>query len=311
MGGFVDKVKGSVFGSKLGRIDPILGLQKGYFDGFKGMFDDISGETQEDAAKDASRLQYQATMAGIEEQRRSSEQQRADLQPFRQLATPQAMGLWSQMAMNPADYSYTPANDKLLQDAANVASNKVLNIQTAQGKAGAGGTQLAINQALAPIYMQRQGQVFDQNFNARAQRFGELGDIIGTSQNAAAGLGGISQTGASNIANLRTQGANAMAAGGIAQANAQAQGTQNMVGLIAAMAPFFAASDKRLKENILFVGKDEEGNKIYEWEYKDDEKPRYRGHMAQEVIKKDPGNVLFDAAGYMHVGPKYAPVRVS
>lgn len=309
MGGFINKVGDKLFGSKLGKIDPVLGLQAGYASGFKGMFDDISGKTQQDAAEDAAKLQYQAMMAGVDEQRAARLEQQQNLAPFRQLGSPQSLGLWSQMGMQPQDYSYNPASDTLLQNAANVAGNKVLNLRAAQGKAGSGGTELAINEALAPIYMQRQGQMFDQQFNARNQRFAELGNIVGAGQNAAAGLGAVSQTAANNIANMRGQGANALAAGSIAGANAQAQGTQNIVGMIAALAPFFAASDERLKENIMFLGKDEEGNNVYEFEYKDS-KPKYVGYMAQEVMKKDPSNVILDAAGYMHVGPRYAPKRV-
>lgn len=307
MGGFVDKVKDSVFGSKLGKIDPVLGLQAGYFKGFKGMFDDISGETQGDAAADAAALQYQATMAGIEESRRSEEQQRADLAPFRNLGTPDLLSQYSQIAMQPTDYSYNPAGDTLLQDAANVASRNVMNVQAAQGKAGSGGTQLAINQALAPIYMQRENQIFNQRFNTQNQRFNQFSSLVGTAQNAAAGQGAATQAATGNISDLYGQGANALAAGQIAGANAQAQGTQNTVAALGALASLFSFSDERMKDDMELVGQDENGMNVYRFRYKS---PIFEGYSAQEVAKVDPQNVMLDQSGMLKVSPKYAPRRV-
>lgn len=268
---------------------------------------DLSGKPQEEAAQKAAQLQNNAMMAAIEEQRAARLEQQQNLAPFRALASPDVMGLWSQMAMQPQDYSYNPATDPLLQNAANVASNKVLNLRAAQGRAGSGGTELAINEALAPIYMQRQGQMFDQAFNARNQRFGEIGNIVGTGQNAAAGLGAVSQNAANQISSLRGQGANALAAGQIASANAQAQGTQNTVAALGALAAMFF-SDERMKEDMKLVGKDENGMNVYEFIYKN---PIFRGYSAQEVAEKDPDHVAVGPGGMLMVSGKYAPKRVS
>ena len=53
--------------------------------------------------------------------------------------------------------------------------------------------------------------------------------------------------------------------------------------------PGFKISDKNLKENIEQVGVSPQGYKVYEFNYKDDlTNTRYRGAMAQDVVKKNP-----------------------
>ena len=56
-----------------------------------------------------------------------------------------------------------------------------------------------------------------------------------------------------------------------------------------------AASDIRLKENIEEVGESLDGHNIYEWNYKHDKTTRYRGVIAQEVMKINP-----EAVGIRH-----------
>ena len=60
------------------------------------------------------------------------------------------------------------------------------------------------------------------------------------------------------------------------------------VSAIATLAPLLAASDKRLKENIEEVGTSPKGHTIYEWNYKTNPTTRYRGAIAQDVMKRDP-----------------------
>ena len=50
----------------------------------------------------------------------------------------------------------------------------------------------------------------------------------------------------------------------------------------------FSFSDIKLKENIEQVGTSPSGHKIYEWNYKVDKNTRYRGVIAQDVMKIDP-----------------------
>lgn len=57
---------------------------------------------------------------------------------------------------------------------------------------------------------------------------------------------------------------------------------------IASLAVAFMGSDIRLKKNIKRVGKTPKGYNVYEWEYKSDPLTRYRGAIAQDILKKNP-----------------------
>jgi hypothetical protein len=73
----------------------------------------------------------------------------------------------------------------------------------------------------------------------------------------------------------------------------------NLFGGLGSIAAAF--SDKRLKENVKSVGKTNDGQTIYSYNYKGDVKPQM-GLMAQEVKKKHPGAVTRDrASGFLMV----------
>jgi hypothetical protein len=61
------------------------------------------------------------------------------------------------------------------------------------------------------------------------------------------------------------------------------------------------ASDIRLKENIIKVGKALSGLNIYEWNYKSAPNSRYRGVMAQEVAKIFPEAIIKESDGFLSV----------
>jgi hypothetical protein len=68
----------------------------------------------------------------------------------------------------------------------------------------------------------------------------------------------------------------------------------------AATAPYWA-SDRRLKENIVLVGKeDSTGLNLYEFNYIN-EPERFRGFMADEVVKVYPEAVEYSPRGYAKV----------
>ena len=60
-------------------------------------------------------------------------------------------------------------------------------------------------------------------------------------------------------------------------------------------------SDKNLKENIEQVGVSADGYKIYEFNYRAIPETRYRGVMAQDVIKKNPKAIDIHPEGYLTV----------
>lgn len=75
-------------------------------------------------------------------------------------------------------------------------------------------------------------------------------------------------------------------------------GASGTLGTIASMMSMF--SDERLKTHIEYVGK-ENGHNVYEFEYKTGSGQRYRGVLAQEVLKKNPEAIEYDRSGYMKV----------
>ena len=64
---------------------------------------------------------------------------------------------------------------------------------------------------------------------------------------------------------------------------------------------FVKPSDIRMKENIVIVGKSKDGHNVYEWNYKTDKNTRYRGVIAQDVVKIDPMAVAIRPDGYLGV----------
>tara|TARA_R100000781_G_scaffold44223_1_gene30075 strand:+ start:642 stop:1400 length:759 start_codon:yes stop_codon:yes gene_type:complete len=67
------------------------------------------------------------------------------------------------------------------------------------------------------------------------------------------------------------------------------------------IASLFAGSDIRLKENIEVVGESPQGHTIYEWNYISTPNTRYRGVIAQDVIKINPMAVDVMRNGYLGV----------
>ena len=66
-------------------------------------------------------------------------------------------------------------------------------------------------------------------------------------------------------------------------------------------AQFAALSDVRVKENIEQVGVSPKGYKVYEWNYKDNKEDRFRGVIAQDVLKVNPMAVDVLENGYLGV----------
>lgn len=278
----------------MGKIRDIAGI-----DPFgRDMHAGLTGQTGAEAALQGSKLQYDATLEGIKAQQESEQRQIANLAPFKNLGSRNVLDMYKNYALNVPGKSYDPTKDQLMMDAANFTSNKMLNIQAAQGKAGAGGTQLAINQALAPMFMQRQQQLF-----------GNMNQLVSNAQNAAAGQGAAIAGAQNAITDLYGQGANALAAGGIGASNSYSAGTANIAQIAGGLLGAFC--DERLKEDVEVIGKDSSGLNVCLFKYKGQE-GKYVGHMAQDIAKVDPDHVFIDKeTGYLKVTSKYAPVRVA
>lgn len=138
----------------------------------------------------------------------------------------------------------------------------------------------------------------------RSQRFNEIASLLGRSQ---VGTGAAFSQNNGNFSGLDLFGAEqaglnrqfqqSMLSQQLKQQNKAAmyQAVGTAVGAGAA-----AASDRNLKENIQKVG-EESGFNIYEFNYKDSPKRRFRGVMAQEVLEKTPNAVVRMTNGFLAV----------
>jgi hypothetical protein len=151
-----------------------------------------------------------------------------------------------------------------------------------QGATGAGTSGL--NTSMAPG-------------NALAQQFGQ--GVNTTMQGAQLGI----------------QGAGTMLSNQVSQSNAAMQAEGQMYGaMLGAGATVAARSDRRLKEDIKLVGKDERtGLNLYEFKYKGGSGDTYIGVMADEVKVNFPEAVFtmpdgFDAVNYEKLGIEFKKV---
>lgn len=142
------------------------------------------------------------------------------------------------------------------------------------------------------------------------QQMGTLGGIAGMGANTAAGLGAGAQTfGAQGANMLGGLGAN-LANTGMQGAQAQIQGTQNLMDTGLGVAGLFMASDERLKDNIVEIGKIGKLRWVsWTWNKAANEMGLFgeaSGLIAQDVQKNVIGAVKKLANGYLAVDYKKA-----
>lgn len=135
---------------------------------------------------------------------------------------------------------------------------------------------------------------------ARGQRFSELGSLLGFNtpfvqqQYQPIDVAGITQAGYQN--QLGQYGL---------QQQRRAQQMQD-ISQLAQMGAFFS-SDKRLKEDIKYI-KDVEGVPVYEFNYKVNPDKRFRGTIAQDILKTHPEAVITEKDGYYSVNYDLLPI---
>ena len=132
------------------------------------------------------------------------------------------------------------------------------------------------------------------NFNRR------IGTQAGVSQKGLGATNRLLQQNINTQSGLITDIAGATASGLIGAAN---QSQQLGTGALSAI---FGLSDYRLKDNVEHIGYDEEGRKLYSWDWKEGHEDITAGHatmgyMAHELLKSDPWAVYFGNDGYMRI----------
>ena len=269
-----------------------------------GLIDDVTGvEGAQDAAKEAGRLQADASLAGIEEQRRQFDITQQNLQPFQEagvsaLQQQQALlGLSGADAQQQAFNQFTESpGQRFLRERQEKA---LLRNASAIGGLGGGNVRTALQEQAAGIAQ--------QDFQ---NQFGRLGQLAGQGQSAVTNIGQFGAQTAGNIANLGQAASEARASGLLGAAQAETQFTNQLLGLGGQLggAALFA-SDERLKTDIKEVNRDNIGG-IYEFRYKGDNQ-LYIGRMAQELLKTKPDSVITDhPSGFLHVTSEFAPEAI-
>jgi hypothetical protein len=215
------------------------GGSEGFVDEVKTGLGDVTGENAKKAAEEAAELQALAGSDATAQLRQAQIELRGDLAPFRQFGldqgTSQLPNAFAQLQGAIDNPSAGVINNPFFQALAADQDQRLAASRAARGKFVSGGTDDAFarqqlllgNQFAQQNIGNIQGQIQNQ-FNASA---------IGQNAAAQTGVSGLQTAG--NIGGIMGQVANAQAAGQVGAANAQAAGTSNLIGLGAAIAPFF------------------------------------------------------------------------
>lgn len=208
------------------------------------------------AAQNAAELQAGAARAGIGEQRRQFDATSARLAPFFQAgmgALPDVANASTAGGLDERLHAIMTGSafPELLKYRQDAASN-------AMSQAGLTRSGEAVRQAAQTPT--------DLAMLLEQQLFGRQQGLMGTGQNAAAGLGAFGSNEANSITELLRRQGDAYAQGNIAQAQIASQRTSNTIGAATSVASYFF-SDPRLKDNMEPIGKIGPLT-LYEWDWK-------------------------------------------
>lgn len=206
-------------------------------------------------------------------------------------ARDQGMRSMTRMGINPNDGRMAAFNQQHGSNQALATATAANKVRQAARMEGYQLTDRATN-ALAgypAMGMQATGQA--AGFGAAGLGLANQG-LAGMNSGYGAGLQGAGQVGQ-----------NATSAYG-AQANAYNNSQQDdpFASIVGAGLGALIRSDRRLKTNIVQVGVHEDtGLTLYEFSYTDAPQRRFVGVMADEVLRYDPGAIVYDAEGYAAV----------
>lgn len=253
--------------------------------------DIVGGVFQARAANKAADAQRDASAGAIEFARESRDLAREDLQPFRDVGadvTSQLSGLVSDPVQQKKFISDNPFFDAL----AGRATETILQNQAARGRVGTGSTAEALQKSMVLL-----------GSDLLNQRVGQMQNLAGLGQASAAGQAQATQQTSQQVGGLMQDIGNASAAGQMAKANAvtgtmasMEQRAGQTAGLMAMLCDFHA------KENIVKVGRMDNGLALYVFNYKGDDK-NYINVMAQDVEQKYPEAIIErDGLKYVDMG---------
>lgn len=182
------------------------------------------GTAQAKAAQKAGDLQYQAAMAGIDEQRRQFDLSRADQMPWLEAGKGALGGIQDLLGLSGADEQQSAISalrDSPLFSSLYRAGEEAI-LQNASATGGLRGGNL--ERGLADFGADTLSTVIQQ-------QLGNLGDLSGTGVGTAQNLGALGANSASNIAALLQQGGAAQAGGILARGSRDRQAFSDLLNL--------------------------------------------------------------------------------
>ena len=301
------------------------------------VIDPLTGKSGADAAEESARQQAQAGRESIAFLEESRDLAREDLEPFRrfgEMGTVRASNFLSTAnePLEAAERLITPegqqeflSGNPILDAAMDRITRETKTFNAASGRSGGG----VVNQLFENYLSQG-----DRFLNSQLNRIGAVDTLRGNEfqrRMAPVRVGLGAATGQSqaaigtgeNVANTIADIGAARAGGTVGAANARSAGINNLLGMgggallgsgvlggaglagggaAGGLLGALAFSDERMKDVSEFVGYDENGLKVYKWQYKGDDVTHY-GPMAQDVadvmpeavyMHKPSGNLLLD-----------------
>lgn len=251
----------------------------------------FTGQTGAEASLEGARLQSQAALQGIDEQRRQFNILQMLQQPFFNVG----VGQLGSLGRSASGVGFEQGLGALAgTDVFNELNAE--NLKSAQNQLGSAG-------------LSRSGFGLEQIANVPTDTLQGLEALLnerrqalaGISQTASGELGAAGQQTGRGISSLLQQMGQAQAAGGLGAAQSQAQGSQNVASAAIGIASLF--SDERLKKNIRKTG-ELNGVNLYEWEPNEEGKrlgmTMTKGVIAQEIKDKYP-DLVSKINGYFAV----------
>lgn len=296
---------------------------------------DLTRETTKPIIDAQTKLMEQSYQQGVQNYNTFQNEGR----PIQQLLRDEALGVTSaikQRQMNEASaqaiadarQGTTQQMNQLIRQGARYGFSgaKLASMGTSAAVAGAQSQVAASNAARTQAgdkYYGKLGDVYNTyaGLGSSAPTFYQAGTTAGNSaagtqqQNAAGYLNGIAQgtntitsglgmqlSGLGNVLNSQTSYANSYNNAMMSNSGSAGSTLGGLGGLAMGAAKLYSVSDRRLKENIVLVGRDESDRfNLYEFTYTGSPDRKFVGVMADEVESLVPDAVVYDDLGFASV----------
>lgn len=257
----------------------------------------------EDAYADAAAAQTAAGQANIAYQERLFDKQTALQEPWRAAGTAALKQIQEtpdfQFNADSFDMMKDPSYDFRMQEGVNALDRSAAS----RGRLLSGAQDRAVTRYGSDLASQEYGNAFNRSLTTYQQNLGKQQSLAGVGQVATQQIQDVGNVLGQNVSQANTDIGNAYAQGQIQTANANQAMGANLLGMAGSLGgAAIIASDIRLKDNIIYIGK-EKGHNIYSWDWKYGEQEHFptMGVLAQEVEKYAPEAIVTMENGYKAV----------